>query len=120
MANISMQRIGEINAGGAAGQGNDAAPWGKAEHLVGIHFQFCMFKEFFRTVGILQYFKQALQPAVLSAVAGSDILFVLPMSRNPQFRHSMHHGSPDLNLYAAVFRPDNRRMQGLIIVRFRG
>ncbi len=125
IADIRMHSIGEIDRCRSAWHCVQVPFGGEDEHLIGKHLHLCVFQEIFRAGSIVQDFQQFAQPAILFTLRQSQFLIgqplgsgflIAPVSSHPQFGNVVHILGANLDLNAAVFRPDNAGMDGAIAV----
>ena len=114
-----MNGIGKIDRGRTLRQIDDLSLGRETEHLVGEHFQFRMFEEFVRIVGILQDVQKLAHPVITLPLGQGRALLVLPMRGDPEFGDLMHLGGADLHFDPVVLWPDQRRVKRLVPVGFR-
>ncbi len=122
-ANARMHREREIYRRRAAGQRDDVALRGEAEHLVVVHFELGVLEEFLGALGLFHDLEQLAHPAVLLAF-GADLiraclLLVAPMRGDPVFGDFVHVLGADLHFDALLLWADDGSMDGLVSVRFR-
>src|SRR5712691_10634114 len=119
IADLRVDRIGEIDRGGAARQGDQIALRGEGEDLVLEHLELGVLEEFFGIGGMVEDFEQFAQPAVLPPVDAARLLLVDPVRGDAELGHLVHVAGADLHLDALPLGTDHAGMDRAVIVRLR-
>src|SRR5450631_892109 len=119
VADIGMDRIGEIDRGGSGRQTQDLALRREYVHLVREQIDLDVFEKFLRATAFVNL-HQAGEPfarsVVLDAAERIAAGFVLPMCGNAGFGDAVHLLGADLHLDRHAARSEQRRVQGLVAV----
>jgi len=127
ISHCCVDSIGKINRCGAGRKIFYISIWCKAVNSVGIQIQitFNGTQKFLIIIHVMLPFQNSTQPChllffslIFGAVA-STALFVTPVSRNTIFCRSMHFIRTNLNFKRLTGRTNQRRMQRLVMIRFR-
>ena len=122
VADVGMDAVGEVDGNSPLGQVDDVAPRRKNEDFVGKSIELKGIDKFLGIARILP-FQEVAQPAHLfieSILIGCLIaFFITPMSSNTVFGNAVHFPSTDLDFDGLPSRPDDRRVQGLIVIGLR-
>jgi hypothetical protein len=111
VADLRVHRIGEIDRGRAARQGDQIALRGEGEHLILEHLELGVLEEFLGSGGVFEDVEEFAQPAVLRALGGAGALLVAPMRGNAQFGDLVHVAGADLDLDALLLGADHAGVQ---------
>ncbi len=119
-----MDRVGEVNRRGAAGQRNQPPLGGEAKHLVVKQLELGVFEEFFRVIA-RERLDRLPQSAVGSALAyrqrvgAQPQVFVDAVRGDAVLGDFMHLVCADLQFDTLAARPNHRGVNGTIVVLLR-
>ena len=119
MADVGVNRVGEVDRSGAARQRLHLAPGREAVDLLRVEVDLQVLDELLRIADLLLPLDQLPQPAeVLLVRLGADPAFlVLPVRRDAFLGDPVHVDGPDLDLERQAAVADDRRVQRLVAVR---
>ena len=126
VADLGMDRIGEVQRHAAARQGDQRTLGREHEHLLEIHLQLGVLDPVLAALAVLDDLHQMPQvlqriaPAVLLhglLVEAIGLVLVGPVRRHPVLGDPVHRLGPDLHLDAQARRSDHGRVQGAVVVR---
>ena len=120
VADLRMNRVGEVHRGRPPRQGDQVALGREAEHLVLVHFELGMLEELLGVRGMLEDFEQFANPAILPPLRARQRaaqLLEVPVGGNAVLGEFVHFPGADLNLDPLALGPDHRGMNRLIAVR---
>ena len=119
-----MNGISKINRGCPFRQANKVTAGGEAEHLVGIHFHFCMFKKLLRACIKLQQADQFADPPKPFSLARLQRFclprLIIPMRCNTALGNIMHFWGAYLNFDFSIHWPQNSGMNRPVTITFWG
>src|SRR5262249_11833011 len=118
VADLRVNRIGEINGRCAAWKRDQIAFRGKGEDLILEHLELGMLKKLLRPGSMVEDVQELAQPTVLRSFGRAGALLVGPMCGNAEFRDFVHFVTTDLHLDTLLLGPDDPGVQRAIIVRF--
>ena len=104
VADLGVDRIGEVDRRRAVRQRDQVAARREAEHLVLEHLELGVLEELLRAGGMLEDLEEPAHPAVLPAVGEPALLLVGPVRGDPELGHLMHVAGADLDLDLAAAR----------------
>ena len=119
MADVGVDRVGEVDGRGAARQRLHLAARGEAVDLLRVEVDLQVLDELLRIADFLLPLDQLPQPAeVLLVRLGADAAFlVLPVRGDAFLGDPVHVDGPDLDLEGQAAVADDRRVQRLVAVR---
>src|ERR1700729_2139822 len=124
IADVGVDRIGEVNRGRAAGQRDQPPLGGEAEHLVVKQLKLGVFEEFFRVVageGLDRLPQSAIGSALAhrQRVGAEPQVFIDAVRGDAVFSDFVHLVGADLQFDPLAARPDHRRVDRTIVVLLR-
>ena len=108
VADPGVDRVGEVEGGGAAGEFDHFALGGEAEHLVGIHLHPDVFEELVVVVAAFEAFGERGHPGRRvdgKRVFHPDPVAVGPVGGHPGLGHLVHLAGADLDFHALAVAP---------------
>src|SRR3954470_683535 len=111
VADLGVDRVGEVDRRGAARKCYQVALGGEAEHLVLEHLHFGVLEEVLGTAGVLQDVQELPDPAVLPALSDLGVLLVGPVRRDAELGLLVHLARADLYLDLAVLGTYDRGVE---------
>ena len=120
VADLRMDRIGEIDRRRAARQRDQIALRREGEDLVLEHFELGVLEKFLRARGMVEDVEQFAQPAVLRPVGAAGALLVDPVRGDAELGDLMHVAGADLDLDALPLGADDAGVERAVIVGLRG
>ena len=122
MADVGVDAVGKVDGDRTLGQVDDVAPRRKNEDFVGKGVELQGVDEFFRIARVLP-FQEVAQPAhffIESVLVGRLVaFFITPMGGDAVFGDAVHFPGADLDFYRLPSRPDDCRVQGLVVIGLR-
>ena len=118
VADVGVDRVGEVDGGGAPGQRLDLALGREGVDLLGVEVDLQVLDELLRVADLLLPLEQLAQPDEVGLVArGPDPpLLVLPVRGNPLLGVQVHLLGADLHLEGEPVVADDRGVQRLVAV----
>ena len=126
IADLGVDRIGEVQRHAAARQGDQRALGREDEDLIQVHFELGVLDPVLAALAVLDDLNQMAEvqqrvtPAIglhRLAVKAVGVVLVGPVRGNPVLGHTVHDLGADLHLDAQTARADHRGVQRAIVVR---
>ena len=118
VADLGVDRVGEVDRAGVLGQGLDLALGREAVHLLGVEVDLERVQELVRVLDLLLPLEHLAQPGegLVVLVEAGLALLVLPVGRDALLGHAVHLLGADLDLEGLALVADDRGVQRLVAV----